>query len=253
VPRKRAGHAVLGLEMAGFLGNFGMNLNHEVWRYFRMKNEILRNLSYGMYAIGVKGKENASACIVNTVFQVTSSPQLIAVSMNHNNYSHDCIVEHGMFTVSVLSEDTPGTVIGALGFNSGRDNYKLGNIRHKVLQEGVPVIKEQCCCWMLCKVVSKVNTPTHTVFIAEVVAGSDKSRGVPMTYDYYHKVIKGQAPRNAPTYEQPEQVRHYNDGESFICTVCGYLYHDEDVPFEDLPDDWVCPICGMPKSAFKRK
>ena len=115
------------------------------------------------------------------------------------------------------------------------------------------MIKEQCCCWMLCKVVSKVNTPTHTVFIAEVVAGSDKSRGVPMTYDYYHKVIKGKAPRNAPTYEQPEQIRHCNDGESFICTVCGYLYHDEDVPFEDLSDDWVCPICGMPKSAFKRK
>ena len=93
-----------------------------------MKNEILRNLSYGMYAIGVKGKENASACIVNTVFQVTSSPQLIAVSMNHSNYSHDCIIEHGIFTVSVLSEDTPGTVIGALTIGVINNGMNLMNV-----------------------------------------------------------------------------------------------------------------------------
>lgn len=218
-----------------------------------MKNEILRTLSYGVYAVGVKGEKNPSACIVNTVFQVASSPTLIALSMNQNNYSHDCIQKHGLFTITVLSEDTPGTVIGALGFNSGRDTYKLNNIRHRVLQEGVPVIKEKGCCWMLCKVVNQVKTHTHTLFIAEVVAGSDKSRGVPMTYDFYHNVIKGKSPRNAPTYQPDPQQRDYMDGESFICTVCGYVYHDEDLPFEDLPDNWVCPICGMPKSAFKRK
>ena len=72
-----------------------------------MNSMILRNLSYGMYAIGVKGKERPSACIVNTVVQITSQhPPIIAVSMNHYNYSHQCIEENGIFTVSVLSEDT---------------------------------------------------------------------------------------------------------------------------------------------------
>ena len=86
-----------------------------------MNPMILRNLSYGMYAIGVKGKERPSACIVNTVVQITSqNPPIIAVSMNHYNYSHQCIEENGIFTVSVLSEDTSGTVIGTLGFNSGK-------------------------------------------------------------------------------------------------------------------------------------
>ena len=219
-----------------------------------MNPKILRNLSYGLYAIGVKGKDGPSACIVNTVIQVTStSPAIVAISMNHNNYSHQCICENGVFTVSVLSEDTSGTVIGALGFNSGRDVNKLSNVRHKVLAEGVPVIKENTCCWFLCRVVGNVETPTHTVFLAEIVAGSDKSAGKPMTYSYYHEVIKGSAPKNAPTYQPEDADLDDNNGESFICTICGYVYSDPQVSFEELPDDWVCPICGAPKTAFKRK
>ena len=74
-----------------------------------------------------------------------------------------------------------------------------------------------------------------------------------MTYSYYHNVIKGTSPKNAPTYQPPEVEKDNNDGETWICTVCGYIYNDPDVSFEDLPDDWICPICGMPKKAFQRK
>jgi flavin reductase (DIM6/NTAB) family NADH-FMN oxidoreductase RutF/rubredoxin len=218
-----------------------------------MKNEILFNLTYGMYAIGVNDGKKASACIANTVVQVCNAPNMVAVSINHNNYSNECIVKNGIFTVSVLSEDTSGAVIGALGYNSGRDTDKLINVRHKILAEGVPVIKENICCWLLCKVVNSVETPTHTIFIAEVIAGSEKSKGTPMTYGYYHSVIKGKAPKNAPTYQQETQKDDNPDTESWICTVCGYVYNDPYISFEDLPDDWVCPICGAPKSAFKRK
>ena len=218
-----------------------------------MKNETLFKLSYGLYAIGVKDGEKASACIVNTVFQVTNSPNTLAVSMNHDNYSHECIQKTGLFTVSVLSEDTSGAVIGALGFASGRSTDKLANVRHRVLEEGLPIIKENICCWYLCKVITSAETPTHTLFIGEIIAGSDKAVGIPMTYDYYHKVIKGSAPKNAPTYQPSLQEDEDLGGDAWICTVCGYEYKDADVPFEELPDDWVCPICGMPKSAFKRK
>ncbi|HIS68153.1 MAG TPA: flavin reductase [Candidatus Gallacutalibacter stercoravium] len=216
-----------------------------------MKEETLRALSYGMYAIGVQGKERPSACIVNTVFQIVASPAVIAVSMHHDNYSNQCIKDTGMFTVSVLSEDTSGTVIGALGFTSGRDSDKLRNVRHKILQEGLPVLKENICCWFLCRVINSVETATHTVFLAEIVAGSDAVKGKPMTYSYYHEVVKGTAPKNAPTYLANEPVA--DDEESYVCTVCGYVYNDPDEPFEDLPEDWVCPICGMPKSVFQRK
>lgn len=102
-----------------------------------MEPNILRTLSYGMYAIGVKGNSGPSACIVNTVMQVTNTaPLMITLSMSRDNYSCQCIKEHKLFTVAVLSEDTSGAVVGALGFTSGKNGGKLSNIRHKVLREG---------------------------------------------------------------------------------------------------------------------
>ncbi len=216
-----------------------------------MNIDILRTLSYGMYAIGVEGETRPTACIVNTVFQVTASPAVVAVSVHHDNYTNECIKKKGVFTVSVLSEDTSGTVIGALGFNSGRDTDKLKNVRYKVLREGAPVLKENICCWFLCKVTGSVETETHTVFLAQIVAGSEEYARTPMTYSYYHRVIKGQAPKNAPTYQQNKPTEDLVD--SYVCTICGYIHNDPDEPFDELPDDWVCPICGAPKSVFQRK
>ena len=161
-------------------------------------------------------------------------------------------MKHKRFTISVLSEDTSGAVIGALGFTTGRNTEKLKNIRYKMLQEGLPVLKENICCWMLCKVIQTVETPTHTVFFAAIEAGSERSAGKPMTYEYYHKVIKGMAPKNAPTYQPPERVEEKST-EEWICTICGYVYSDPDIPFEDLPADWTCPVCRAGKSMFQRK
>lgn len=219
-----------------------------------MEPNILRTLSYGMYAIGVKGADGPSACIVNTVMQVTNTaPLMITLSMSRDNYSCACIKEHKLFTVSVLSEDTSGAVVGALGFTSGKNGGKLTNIRHKVLREGVPVIRESICCWFLCRMVDCMESTTHTLFLAEIVAGSEHTRRVPMTYDYYRQVIKGGVPKNAPVYQPLRPSNDGNDGEILVCTVCGYVYNDPDLSFEELSSDWVCPICGMPKSAFVRK
>lgn len=217
-----------------------------------MNPNIFRSISYGMYAIGVKGENRPSASIVNTVMQVTSSPACVAVCVNHGNYTNECIKKTGEFTVSVLSENTSGTIIGALGFTSGRDADKLLNVRHKILREGLPVLREDICCWFLCKVINQVETLTHTVFIAEVLAGSDESVGVPMTYDYYHKVIKGKAPKTAPTYQEEDNVSAGSEPyNKYICTICGYVYDDPQNPFEELPEDWTCPICKQPKSVFR--
>ena len=232
-----------------------------------MKPLVLGNLTYGMYAIGVKGQRGPNACIVNTVMQVTktspSAPPLVALSLNTENYSCQCIEENGVFTISVLSEDTPATVIGALGFTSGEHGGKLDNIRHKVLMEGVPVIKENTCCWFLCQVKSKLPTGGQMVFIAEVIAGSDVTSGrevagkfeayKPMTYQYYVEKLGGVSPQKAPTYLPQQQSGERISGERFVCSVCGYEYRDPNFGFEELPADWSCPICKMPKKAFVRK
>lgn len=222
-----------------------------------MKPLVLRNLSYGMYAIGVKDESKTNACIVNSVMQISkatpSTAPLLAVSMNAADYSCECIEKSGVFTVSVLSENTPATVIGALGLVSGRNTNKLENVRHKVLVEGVPVVKESTCCWFLCKVKDSVKVGGQKLFIAEVTAGSDESVGEPMTYDYYINVLKGAVPLKAPTYLPAELSPDKMSGESFVCSVCGYVYNDPNFGFEELPADWTCPICKMPKKAFVRK
>lgn len=214
-----------------------------------MNNRILTSLSYGMFAIGTKGEKMPNACIVNTVMQITSKPLTVAVSVNHNNYTNECIKKNGEFTVSVFSEKTSGAVIGALGFTSGRDNDKLANVKHEIISGDMPIIQENICCWFKCKVISSVETSTHTVFIGELTDGSETVTGTPMTYKFYHDVIKGKAPKNAPTYvEETKQT-----AEKYVCKICKYEYNDSNVPFEDLPDDWVCPICGASKSEFVKE
>ena len=220
-----------------------------------MKSYVLnQNLSYGMYAIGVKGDEKPSACIVNSVIQISNQvPPMVAISMNRSNYSYDCIEKNGFFSISVLSEDTPGTVIGALGFNSGRNVNKLENVRHKVLTEGIPVIKENSCCWFLCKVKSKIETGVQTLYVAEIIAGSDESIGTPMTYEYYRVQLKGTSPKKSPTYLPPDATFDQTIVENFVCPVCGYVYSDPNFGFKELPIDWKCPVCQMPKKVFKRR
>lgn len=216
-----------------------------------MNKEILKNFSYGIYALGYKNNEIPNACIINTAFQVTSSPACIAISVNHENYSCSSIKENKLFTISVLSEDTSGAVIGALGFNSGENTNKLKNIKHRVLAEGVPIIKENTCSWILCKLKDYIETNTHTIFIGEIIAGSEKTSGEPMTYKYYRKTIKGTAPVNAPTYIKNENQKLDND--TYICEICGYVYNSKELSFDELPDSWVCPVCGVSKKEFTIK
>ena len=222
-----------------------------------MKPLVLGNLSYGMYAIGVKEGTKPSACIVNTVMQISkatpSDSPLVALAMSKANYSCRCIEQEGIFSISVLSQDTPATVIGALGFVSGRHTDKLANIRHKVLLEGVPVIKENTCCWFLCRVKDCLETQDQMVFVAEIIAGSDEAVGVPMTYKYYVEELGGASPKNSPTYLPPARTFDKSSGESFVCSVCGYVYRDPNFGFEELPADWTCPVCKMPKKASVRK
>ncbi|MEE0265664.1 MAG: flavin reductase [Acutalibacteraceae bacterium] len=212
-----------------------------------MNNSIFRKLSYGMYAIGVKSEEKLSACIVNTVFQISSKPAVIAVSVNNTCYTAQQIEKTGEFAVTVLNTDTPRSVFTALGFASGFDKDKLADVPHTVV-DNLPVITQGRCGYLICKVINKVAVHTHTVYFAEVVATSEETDGEPMTYDYYHKVIKGSAPPKAPTYIEEASTAE----KKYVCSICGYVY-DEETPFEELPDDWTCPVCKMPKSKFELK
>ncbi len=219
-----------------------------------MKAEILKNISYGMYAVGVKDNDKASACIINSVTQISMGDKIhVAISIGHNTHSAKCIKSSNCFSVSVLSQETPASVIGVLGLVSGKNVDKLKNVRHKILVEGVPVIKENTCCWFLCEVKKYVHFENHAIIIGEIVAGSDISVGVPMTYEYYQTELNGTSPKDAPIYFPRLSTFDKSSGESFVCSVCGYTYNDPDFSFEELGEAWKCPVCKMPKAAFVRK
>ncbi|WNY25383.1 flavin reductase [Methanolapillus millepedarum] len=233
-----------------------------------MDKSVFRTLSYGMYVLATRNGDKYSGCIVNTVFQLTSEPPLIGVSVSKDNYTHDLIMKERVFTASVISENTPVAVINTFGFRTGRKADKFENVTYKILPSNLPYITEKTCGWLECEVLETVDLPTHTVFISKVLDSGVLDLETPMTYAYYHHVIKGNAPKNAPTHlkpDVPDPTRPANENEkpvdevkpkekrtAYVCSVCGHIY-DGDVPFEELPKDWICPTCGEGKENFVLK
>lgn len=163
-----------------------------------MNNNVFRNLSYGVYIVSVKDNEKYTGCTVNSIMQITSAPATIALSVNHDNYTNKILDEKKKFAVSILSEESAPLSIGTFGFRSGRDFDKFSAIPYEVIDE-LPIIKDACG-YLICNIINKVETSTHTVFIAEVTNGDLLNDKKPMTYAYYHNVIKGKSPKTAPTY-----------------------------------------------------
>ena len=211
-----------------------------------MNKDVFHKLSYGVYIVSTLDGEIPTGCVANSVMQITSSPATFAVSMNHDNYTNQCIATSGMFAISILHEQSDASLIGQFGFQSGRDCDKFANVE-VVESEGLPIIVDACG-YLVCKVIDKMETSTHTVFLGEAISADVLKSENPMTYAYYHKVVKGKSPKNAPTYVEEKTGETEKEGE-WICSICGYEYKGE-IPFEELPETFVCPLCKQPKSKF---
>ena len=215
-----------------------------------MNKNAFHNLSYGVYIVSTLDGARPTGCVANSAMQITSSPATIAVSINHDNYTNACIKASGKFAISILSEQTAPGLIGTFGFQSGKEVEKFDGV--SVLEkEGVSVV-EDACAYVVCKVIDSMETATHTVFLGEVVDADVLTKEEPMTYAYYHKVVKGKSPKNAPTYIEEEIVEETVAEEKWTCGICGYVY-DGSFPFENLSDAFECPICKQSKSVFVKK
>jgi flavin reductase (DIM6/NTAB) family NADH-FMN oxidoreductase RutF/rubredoxin len=226
-----------------------------------MNLKALYKLGYGLYVVSsIKGSRR-NGQIANTVFQISSEPPTIAVSINKNNLTHQFIKESKVLAVSVLSQDTPLSFIGRFGFKSGRDIDKLESINYKIGETGAPVVIDNTLAYLEAKVNKEVDVGTHTIFIGELVGAEVIKEGEPMTYAYYHQVKRGTTPKTAPSYIEEKKEKVVKMAK-YKCKVCGYIYDPElgdpdggikpGTPFEKIPDDWVCPVCGAPKSEFER-
>ncbi len=163
-----------------------------------MNKNAFRQLSYGVYVVSTWDKGRATGCTANSAMQITSEPATIAVSINHDNYTNQCIQDTGKFAISILGENSNPGIIGTFGFKSGKDNNKFDEVKQE-LRECMPVVAEACA-YIVCEVVDKMETSTHTVFLGKVLDADMLKADDPMTYAYYHNVVKGKSPKNAPTY-----------------------------------------------------
>jgi len=225
-----------------------------------MNLKALYKLGYGLYVVSSARGDKINGQIANTVFQITSEPAAIAVSINKTNLTHEFIKESKVLAVSVLSQDTPLSFIGRFGFKSGRDIDKFEGISHKKGETQAPVLIDNSLAYLEAKVSQQLDVGTHTIFVGELVGADILKEGEPMTYAYYHQVKRGTTPKTAPSYI--EEKKGAAKMAKYRCTVCGYIYDPElgdpdggiapGTPFEEIPDDWVCPVCGAAKSEFEK-
>lgn len=221
----------------------------------------LFKLTYGLYIVCTGSRKKGNGFICNTLFQVTAEPPKFAICCSKNNHSAKMIEEFGVLTATILEEDTPTELFTTFGYKSGREADKLKGMKVMYKETGAPIVLNSGIAYMEIKVTDKVDVGSHLMFIgtlvnAEVLA-EDKN---PITYDYYHKVKKALAPKNAPTYiGKPSEKQDSpnssasSDYKKYICLNCNYIYDEakEGIRFRDLPDDWECPVCGSPKSDFE--
>ncbi len=206
-----------------------------------MNNNILKNLSYGVYVVSTVDNGKPTGCIANSAMQVTHDT--IAVSINHDNYTNKCIKDSKKFALSILGVDVSDKIIPVFGFTSGRDTEKFKDIAIKEI-DGLDIIADSTG-YIICDVINQMETDTHTIFLGKIVDGDLLNDQIPMTYAYYHNVKKGKSPKTAPTYI--EENLQNNTKLAYKCIICGYIY-EGDITKE--PDSYVCPICKQPKTKF---
>ena len=198
------------------------------------KNDMtaLFNIGYGLYVVTSNDGKKDNGLIVNTVTQVTNTPNRIAVCINKQNYSHHVINQTGIMNVNCLSVDAPFKVFETFGFRSGRTADKFGSEEQLRSDNGLVFLPKYINAFMSLKVEQYVDLDTHGMFICSVTEARVLSDKETMTYTYYQNNVK----------PKPETAGK----KGYVCKVCGYVYEGD-----ELPEDFVCPLCKHGAADFE--
>lgn len=192
------------------------------------------NISYGLYVLTAKDGNKDNGCIVNTLQQVTTTPNAVSVTVNKQNYTHDMILKTGKFTVSLLSTDADFEIFKHFGFQSGKDMDKFAEFEKAARgQNGIYYITAMTNAYISADVVQTIDLGTHTMFIANVTESEVLSDVPSLTYAYYHANVK----------PKPEAAKK----SGYRCKICGYVYEGE-----PLPEDFICPWCKHGAEDFEK-
>ena len=231
-------------------------------------------LSYGLYIVtAVDSNGRKVGCVANTFQQVASEPPIVSVSLNKDNTTTKAIIDTGKFAVSVLDTTADMELIGRFGFRSSLEIDKFEDTEHTICEYELPRVKASSVATFAVEVRERVDVGTHYMFIGPVVSAEKLSDSEPMTYSYYHQVLKGKTPPKAASYDEEivetvvapdgeigtevakvtdattedESVGAKKPRYGWRCKLCGYIEM-----VDELPDDFVCPICGVGKDMFER-
>ena len=198
------------------------------------KNDLtaLFNIGYGLYVVTSNDGKKDNGLIVNTVSQVTNTPNRIAVCINKQNYSHHIIKQTGIMNVNCLSVEAPFSVFEAFGFRSGRTVDKFADCNPLRSDNSLVFLPKYINSFMSLKVEQYVDLDTHGMFICSVTEARVISDKETMTYTYYQNNVKPKP--------QTEGKKGY------VCKVCGYVYEGD-----ELPEDFVCPLCKHGAADFE--
>ena len=204
-----------------------------------MNTKAMYKLSYGLFVCTVVNGDKKNGCITNTAVQVASEPNRISIAINKANLTHDMLKETGKCNISVISSDAGFDLFKHFGFQSGRDVDKFAAFSdYKLADNGIPYITKGTNAYFSLNVEKEVDLGSHTLFICEPVFMDVLADTPSCTYEYYQNNIK---PKPQPVGETPK-------GETvWRCTICGFEYVGE-----DMPDDYICPICKHPKDDFEK-
>lgn len=202
-----------------------------------MDKSTMYKLTYGLFVCtsAFEGKDNG--CIINTASQVTSEPNRISIAVNKANFTEELIRKSRKFNISVLSEEASFDTFRHFGFQSGRDVDKFSGYAHcKRSENGLFYVTAGTNGYISANVEQTIDLGTHTLFIASVSDMEVLSEAASATYAYYQSSIK---PKPAPSAQTGKTV--------WRCKVCGYIYEGE-----ELPADFICPLCKHPASDFEK-
>ena len=207
-----------------------------------MNSKVMFNIQYGLFVLSTNLDGMDNACIINTVTQVTAAPvskDRITICVNKSNFTHDLIAASKKFTVSIISEAATFDLFKHFGFQSGKNVDKFANFdKVQRTENGTLAITEGTNSYISANVINQVELDTHSIFVAEVV-GMEKFNDIPSTtYNFYQSHIK----------PKPQPVGKTADGKTvWRCRICGYEYVGE-----EIPADFVCPICKHPSTDFEK-
>ncbi len=204
-----------------------------------MDKKAMYKFSYGLFVLTAKEGEKDNGCIINTAIQAASTPNMISVCVNKANYTHDMIMRTGIFNVSIISQQVKFDLFEHFGFQSGNDLDKFADFSMcKRSENGLFYITEGTNAYISVRVDKTEDLGSHTMFAGVVTDMEVLSDYASVTYDYYMNSIK----------PKPQQAGRTSDGQTvWRCTVCGYEYVGD-----ELPENFICPVCKHPASDFER-